>query len=108
MVILKLDIKSGKKAGGVKKRFQYFVNPNSPYQFQYFRAIQGHSGDSAVDPALQDNVLLPEGFCRVGNANELNSFMRHGLIPEGTSLKRGRQEVFFTTVSLMENVCCMV
>ena len=25
-----------------------------------FKAIQGHSGGNAIDPELQDNVLLPE------------------------------------------------
>ena len=89
------------KGGETKKRFQYCVNPNSSNQFLYFRAIQGLSGDNAVDPALQDNVLLPKGFTEyiyhVGNANELNS-------AGGMSLKRGRQAVFFTTVNPMEDV----
>ena len=75
------------KGGGVKKRFQYCLNPNSSSQFLYLRAIQGHSGDYAVDPALQDNVLLPKSFTeyiyRVGNANELNSIIISGLIPGG-------------------------
>ena len=42
------------KGGGAKKRFQCCVNPNSSNQFLKLRAIQGHSGKSAVDPALQD------------------------------------------------------
>ena len=54
------------KGGGAKKRFQYCVNPNSPNQFLHLRA--------AVDPTLQDNVLLPNGFTEyifhVGNASE--------------------------------------
>ena len=66
------------------------------------------SGDNAIDPTLQDNVLLPKGFTEyiyhVGNANELNSLIGKGLIPEGTSFKRGRQAVFFTTMGLMEDV----
>ena len=49
------------KCGGQKNRFQYRLNPNYPQQFLYLRAIQGHSG-STINPALQDNVLLPEGF----------------------------------------------
>ena len=65
------------KVGGAKKRFQYGVNPNSSNQFLHLRAIQGHSGDNAIDPELQDNVLFPKGFTEyfyhVGNANELNS-----------------------------------
>ena len=49
---------------GPKKRFQYCLNPNSSKHFLSFRAIQGHSGDNAIDPELQDNVLLPEGLHR--------------------------------------------
>ena len=30
--------------------------------FPYLRAIQGHSGGIAIDPELQDTVLLPVGF----------------------------------------------
>ena len=45
-----------------RKGFQYCLNPISFNDFLYFRAIQGHSGDNAVDPELRDNVLLPEGF----------------------------------------------
>ena len=80
------------KGGGAKKRFQYCVNPNSSDQFLYLRAIQGHSGDNAVDPELQTNVLLPKGFTEymyhVGNASELSSKIRNGLIPVGKSLKK--------------------
>ena len=54
-------------------------------------AIQGHSGDNAVDPTLQDNELLPKGFTEyiyhIWNANELNSITRNGFTPGGTSLK---------------------
>ena len=89
------------KGGGPKKRCQYCFNPHSSNQFRHLRAIQGHSGESAVDLALQDNVLLPKGFTEylyhVGNANELNSIIGNGLILGGKSLKRGRQAVFFTT-----------
>ena len=76
-------------------------------RFQYPRAIQGHSGDTAIYPELQDNVLLPKGFTEyifhVGNASELNSMIRNGLIPRGKSLKRGRRAVFFTTVYPMDD-----
>ena len=93
------------KGRGAKKIFQCCVNPNFSHQFLYLRAIQGHSGDDAVDPALQDSVLLPKGFTEyiyhVGNANELNSIIRNCLIPGGKSLKRGRQAVFFTAVNPM-------
>ena len=52
------------KGGGQKKRFQYCLNPHYPHQFLFFRAIQGRSG-STINPALQDNVLLPEGFTSI-------------------------------------------
>ena len=57
---------------------------------------------------MQETVLLPKRFteyiCHVGNASELNSIIRIGLIPGGKSPKRGRQAVFFTTVNPMEDV----
>ena len=95
------------KGGGARKRFRYCLNPNSSNQFLYLRAIQGHSGESGIDPALQDKILIPKRFTEylhhVGNANELNSMIRNGLIPGGQSLKRGRQAVFFTTVNPMDD-----
>ena len=73
--------------GGSKKRFQYCVNPQSPGQFLYFRAIQVHSGENSIDPTLQDKVLLPTNFieyiCHVGNVSELHSITREALIPGG-------------------------
>ena len=83
------------------------MNPNSFNQFLYLRAIQGYSGANAIDPELQDNVLVQEGFTeyiyRVGNASELYSVIRNGLIPGETRLKRGRHAVLFTTVNPMED-----
>ena len=59
--------------------------PINSCTFEQFKDIQG---DNAIDPTLQDNVLLPKGFTEciyhVGNANELNSITRNGLIPGGT------------------------
>ena len=40
--------------GEAKKIFQHCENPNSPNQFLYLRALQGRSGESAIDPALQE------------------------------------------------------
>ena len=98
---------SGKRRWS-EKRFQYCTNPSSSKQFLHLPAIHGHSGDNAVDPTLQDNLQLPKRFTEynnhVGNANELNSKVRNALIPGGTSLKRGRQAVIFTTVNTMEDV----
>ena len=94
------------KGGGQKKRFQYCVNPNYSQKILYLRAIQGHSGGT-MNPALQDNVLLPEGFTEhmyhVGNGKELSSIVNHGLIPGGVSLRTGREAVFFTIVNPMDN-----
>ena len=95
------------KGGGQKKIFQYCLNPNYPHQFLYLRAIQGHSG-STINLALQDNVLLPEGFtediCHVGNRKDLKSMVvNYGYIPGGVSLRTGRQAVFFAVVNPMDN-----
>ena len=94
------------QGGRQKKRFQYCVNPNYSQKFLYHRAIQGHSG-STINPALQDIVLLPEGFTEyifhVGNRKEMRSTVNHGLIPGGVSLRTGRQAVFFTVVNPMDN-----
>ena len=82
------------------------MKPNYRHRFLYLRAIQGHSG-STLNLALQDNVLLPEGFTEyihhVGNGKELRSTVNHGLIPGGVSLRTGRQAVFFTVVTPMDN-----
>ena len=47
--------------GGNKKRFQYCSDP-SRQETLYLRALQGHSGRNSIDPALQDNVLIPNDF----------------------------------------------
>ena len=87
------------KGGGPKKRFQYcFLNPNSSKRFLYFRAIQGHSGGTLVDPSLQDNVLLPDDFAEyiyhIGNAHDMHSIIQGGLIPEEKSQKGHAVSVF--------------
>ena len=95
------------EGGGPKKSFQYYLNPDSPMHFLYCRAIHGHSRGNLVDPALQDNVLLPEDFTEfiyhVGNVSEIHSIIRSGLIPGGRSLKRDRQSVFVTAVNPMDD-----
>ena len=54
-------------------------------QLCIFRAIQGHSGRSLVDPSLQDNVIIKSNFfqniCHVGCAINLHSIIISGLIP---------------------------
>ena len=75
------------KGSGQKKRCPYCVLPNCPEQLLYLRAIQGHSGNACagnvrINPALQDNVLLPKDFtkyvCHVGNGKELRSIVHNG------------------------------
>ena len=70
----------------------------------YFRAIQGHSGGTLVDPTLQDNVLLPDDFAdyihHIGNAHDMHSIIQGGLVL-GRTLKRDRRSVFFTAVNSM-------
>ena len=82
------------KGGGPKRKFQYCLNPNSSKHFLYFEAIQGHSGGNIVDPTSQDNVLLLDDFaeyiCHIGNAFEMHSIVKSGLIPGGRSLKKDR------------------
>ena len=93
------------KGGGPKRRFQYFLNPNSSKHFLYFRAIQGHSGGTRVDPTLQDNVLLPEDFAEyiyhIRNVHDMHSIIQGGLIPGGRSLKRTGSQCFFLAVNPM-------
>ena len=88
-----------------RKNFQYCVNPNYSQKFMYLRAIQGHSG-STINPALQDNVLLPEGFTEniyhVGNGKQMRSTVNHGLIPGRISVKTDKDAVFFNVVNHMD------
>ena len=71
----------------------------------YLRALQGHSGRSLIDPTLQDNVIIPDGFCKhiyhVGCAINLHSIINSGLIPGGQNLS-DRQAVFFLLVDPMD------
>ena len=91
------------KGGGNKKRIQYCTDP-SGQEILYLRALQGHSGRNLIDPTLQDNVLIPDGFFEydnhIGCAINLHSIMNSALIPEGQNLSK-RQTVFFTSVDPM-------
>ena len=95
-----------------EEKFQYCLKPNCPEKLLYLRAIQGHSGKAytghaRINPALQDNALLPKDFtkyiCHVGNGKELRSIVRNGLVPGGFSTKTGRHAVFFTVVNPMDH-----
>ena len=89
--------------GGNKKRFQYCIDSSG--EILYLRALQGHSGRNLIDPSLQDNVVIPDGFFKyiyhVGCAINLHSIINSGLIPGGQNLSK-RQTVFFTSVDPMD------
>ena len=94
------------KGGGAKKRFQSCVNPDSSNQFLYLRAIQRHQ--EKVSLFLRCKTMycyrkdLPSTSATSGTRTI--SKRKNGLIPGGTSLKRGRQAVFIRTVNPMEDV----
>ena len=85
--------------GGPKRRYQYCSDSSGT--IVYLRALQGHSGDSLIDLALQDNVLIGPGvfpyIYHVGSNFSLSSILSNGLIPGGQNLSR-RQSVFFLPV----------
>ena len=91
------------RGGGPKKRFQYCLDPHSAETILYLRAIQDHSVWNQIDPALQDNVLLPSDFAEyiyhVGSSHDMHSIIQSRLIPGGKDIKRGRQTSFFTAVN---------
>ena len=47
------------KGGGNKKRFQYCADP-SGQQIFYLRALQGHSGRSAIDPSSSSTLITSD------------------------------------------------
>ena len=72
--------KSMAGGGGNKKRYQYCTDFSGMTLF--FRALQGHSGGSLIDPTLQDNVVIPSNFFQhiyhVGCAINLHSIINSG------------------------------
>ena len=95
--------KSTAGGGGNKKRYQYCTDSSGI--ILCLRALQGHSERSLVDPTLQDNVLIPNGFFQyiyhVGCAIDLHSIINSGKIPGGQNLSN-RQTVFFLLVDPMD------
>ena len=89
--------------GGQQKRFQ--CCSDSSGTILYLRALQDHSGRSLIDPSLQDNVIIPDGFLKyiyhVGCAINLHSIINSGLTPGGQNLSN-RQRVFFVPVDPMD------
>ena len=91
--------KSAMAGGGHKKRFQCCADSSGT--ILYLRSLQGHSGRNLIDPSLQDNVIIPDGFFKyiyqVGCAINLHSIINSGLIP-GRQILSNRQTVFFPPV----------
>ena len=89
--------------GRNKKRYQYCTNSSGT--ILYLRALQGHSGRNLIDPSLQDNVEILDGFFKyiyhVGCAINLHFIINSGLIPEGQNLSN-RQTVLFLPVNPMD------
>ena len=78
---------SGRKAWQEEetiKKYQYCTGSSGA--IVYLRALQGHSGRNIIDPSLQDNVLIPDGFFKyiyhAACAINLHSITNSGLIPE--------------------------
>ena len=92
------------RGGGNKKRFQYCTD-SSGQEILCLRALQGHSGRNPIDPARQDNVLIPDNFFKyiyhIGCAISLHSIKNSGLIAQGQNSSRERLTVFFTAVNTM-------
>ena len=92
------------RGGGNKKRYQYCTD--SPGAILYFRALQGHSGRSLIDPTLQDNVVIAIEFFKYvyhfGCAINLHSIINSGFTPGGQNLSN-RQTVFSLLVVPMDN-----
>ena len=61
--------KSMTGGGRNKKRYQYCSDSSGT--FVYFRALQGHSGRSLIDPILQDNVIKKSIFWSVSGGTPL-------------------------------------
>ena len=89
--------KSMAGGGENKKRHQYCTDSSGV--IFYLRALQGHSGRSLIDPALQDNVVIPSDFFQyiyhVGCAINLHSIINSGLTLGSQNLSN-RQTVFFS------------
>ena len=64
-----------------------------------FRDLQGRSGRSLIDPTLQDNVIILDGFFKyiyhVGCAINLHSIINSGLILEEQKFEQQTDRFFF-------------
>ena len=83
--------------GGAKRRYQYCTDDSGIIVY----LLHGHSGRNLIDPSLQDNVVIQNGFFQhiyhIGCAFNLHSLINSGLIPGGQNSSK-RQTVFFLPV----------
>ena len=65
--------------GGAKRRYQYCTDISGTVV--YLRALQGQSGRNLIDPSLQDNVIIHNGFFQhiyhIGCAFKLHSIINN-------------------------------
>ena len=84
---------------GNKIIFQYCTDSSGTSV--YFRALQGHSGRNLIDPSLQDNVKIQNGFFQhiyhIGCAFNLHFIINSGLILGGQNSSK-RQTVFCLSI----------
>ena len=82
-------------AKGAKNWFQYCLNPQSSRHFLNLKAIQGQSEGIAIDPELQDSVLLPKGFTEcmyhVRNVSEVESIIKKLVDSGRTKSQTGKE-----------------
>ena len=79
--------KSNMAGGGRhKKRFQYCADSSGT--ILYLRALQSHSRRKFIDPSLQDNVFIPDGFFEyiyhIGCPIDLHSIIKFRIDTERT------------------------
>ena len=96
---------SGRAAWYEEEETRKETRINSSGALLCFRALQGYSGRSLIDPPLQDNVIIPDGFFKcmyhVGCAINLHSIINSVLILGGQHLSN-RQTAFFLLVDPMD------
>ena len=97
--------KSGRKAWQEEEETRKDTSIVPIHQEQPCTPEQSHPGRSLIDPTLQDNVIIPDGFFQyiyhVGCAINLHPTTKSGLILGGQHLSK-RQTVFFLPVGPMD------
>ena len=83
--------------GGPERRYQYCSDISGT--IVYLRALQGHSGRSLIDPALQDNVIIQRGFFHhtyhIGCAFNLHSINQQWIDTWRSEFKQETNSILF-------------